>query len=452
MNIFYLFSIVFVILFVLIIFLLFKKYKGRYSHKLLVEVYPAVVFPVILYVLLIILIPSVLPYNTIDSGWFIGLVYEVYDRYQIGYYISSTLLTTIALGSISIGILDNNSFKKNKSIPLFEGFVNDASTLHIFGKNLNFLSKSKYQEKVIKKLGKKCKIICAKPESSEIKQVYRGLMDSGCQLRVIDEVDYRGQIKLDSSQNYKACVVEKRLSNYVVLDMQSDSIVNVLLDKVNELYESGYSPFPKVIVLDVGGVYFNGDYHLDFCNVLKEKFDIKLTKRRSDKVLLDRKLNLGKTDIIGFIETQVKYKLTKETAEKIRDIWSNVWSPNETMMKLVSELKRSGYRICFFSNIDSDNGEVYDTKGYFPSDTMQYFSYWTEFLIPDEDAFINIMEKENVKGEEIVYIDDQMTNLEKAKEFKWRTIHYLNSEQDKFENLLNKLRDEDVEIEYEIFK
>ena len=453
MNLIFLIGIVFVLTTIISVVMLKKRYNGRITKQSIHYIFPLFAYPITLYLLVILLIPAEVSIDNISvNNILLVFAYKIYDVDAIIYYVLTTIITTFILTLISNNVIRNNVYKGDQSIPLFEGFVNDARSLHVFGKHLEFLHISSHQERKFIELGNKCNIICNEPKDKKTALLYKKLIDGGCNLRVTEEVEYRGQIKSNGSQNNQACIVEKRKDKYLVLDMESSSLVAVMLERMKTLFEEGYSPFPKIIVLDVGGVYFDGDYHKDFVDVINAKYNIKIPKNYKDKQLLDRDLNLGDITITDFIEKKIMKSLTVPQKKYINKLWGEIWKPNKDMKKLVNELKSNGYTICFFSNIDAENGVIYDNKGYFPSGTRQYFSYETKKIIPDKDAYMHLMDKESCKPREILYIDDRMDNIDIANKIGWKSYHYINTENDKFSNLLKNLEKENIFINYDKFR
>lgn len=116
--------------------------------------------------------------------------------------------------------------------------------------------------------------------------------------------------------------------------------------------------------------------------------------------------------------------------------WYELLTPIEDSVKVLKELKKSGYKVYYLSNFHLIAFE-YVTKKY---DFFSLFdggivSYKEKLIKPEEDIYKKIIEEYQIEPEKSIFIDDTQANIEGARKLNFGTILFKNSE-----DLREKLR------------
>ncbi len=124
-------------------------------------------------------------------------------------------------------------------------------------------------------------------------------------------------------------------------------------------------------------------------------------------------------------------KATSMERDELLEYFFSGESIDRVMLDFANILKSRGLKIFILSNNFKERTLYY--REHFPElfemAEKCYFSWETGFVKPDPMAYRNLLEENNLKGEECVYIDDSEENLEVAKEFEIRGIKYESREQ-----------------------
>jgi len=98
--------------------------------------------------------------------------------------------------------------------------------------------------------------------------------------------------------------------------------------------------------------------------------------------------------------------------------------PIEENTRLIPMLKEAGYNLYILSNFNKENFEVIYNKYEF----FKYFdglvvSAWYHLVKPQKEIFTLLIDKFEIDHEESLYIDDNIKNVEVARELGFQTIH-----------------------------
>ncbi len=182
-----------------------------------------------------------------------------------------------------------------------------------------------------------------------------------------------------------------------------------------------------------------GDYNKDFKDLIKRRLNISLPTLSQNEAVLNKDLNCGKIDIIGFVEGSIKRKVTNKEEKIIRYIWNNVWHPHNEIKKILIRLNELGYDLHPCSNLDKENGVIYKNRGYFNVFKKPYFlSYDIKHLKTDPEFFEYIKETLKCKADKILFIDNSEHNIKSYCKKGFKTIHF-NNKTEKIEELIKKL-------------
>lgn len=377
--------------------------------------------------------------------------FDLYNLFGTAYVI----LENIFLGLLGIRIgkgWEKINYVNDKKIKkMFDDFSNDASELRIIGRDLDFLNDSDYKDQTehIKKLKDKAMLLCEQTDDIELIKLYHKLLEEGNQVRFYTKregiANLKAQIKIDMHRNesglfaskikYSTLNCQKR---FEVNKMESGFILHTISKEFDEVFKNSLNPVIKCIALDLGGVYFDGDLD-DFYQYLCDQYEVKIRRKKNDKLNIDDKLMLGEINIREFIQEKAitKYtckRLTDEDWDNISKKWGKVWSPNEQIKKILEYISTEGIYIVPFSNLDSDNGNKYLREYYLPNCcTEHFFSYEQKKIKPSEEAFEEyfkfVKEKLNIHYPfQILLIDDQDPNISTARVKGWDYIKFINGQ------------------------
>jgi putative hydrolase of the HAD superfamily len=380
-----------------------------------------------------------------------GVVLKIVTFYDSHNYIYGLIL--VILTALFIHFAQNmpflkermkNKVNKNVVINKFEEFVEDAKLLKVFGGDLSFLSNSSKQLEKMKSLGSKCQILFHHPSNpdteSKMKSIYKELLDANVDLRVytVEEENeisnFRGQIKqYDFGKNQSLFTQvtneENGLKLYEPINLENKMISDLVKDKFDKMHENSKHPTIKHILLDLGGVFFDGDYYTDFLERINNLLGTDIKPHVNQKVLLDRELNLGTIDIVQFLESITNKNLTEDNKKEIYKLWNNVWKPNDEMVSIVKKIKDRQFEIYPFSNLDQDNGLVYIERGDFDCFTKRRFlSFEMKMTKPEKQIFDKILKDLDVLPHEVLVIDDQDKNIEEAKNHGFEVLKFVNTQ------------------------
>lgn len=182
----------------------------------------------------------------------------------------------------------------------------------------------------------------------------------------------------------------------------------------------------KNIIFDLGGVIINIDYFktedLFVENGIKNFGDLFSQMKQSD--LFDR-LETGKIQEGDFYNELRAVAGSDLPDEVIRECWNAMLLdiPAERL-DLLKRLKEEGYRLFLFSNtniihLDAFNQIAKDEHGLDNLDGFfetSYYSHEFQRRKPHAESFQTILDKEGLKAEDTLFIDDTLMHVKGARE------------------------------------
>jgi putative hydrolase of the HAD superfamily len=115
--------------------------------------------------------------------------------------------------------------------------------------------------------------------------------------------------------------------------------------------------------------------------------------------------------------------LVKESGSQLDpETTEHLWSDNYVndspiamgMLELVDTLKKNGYKVGMFSNIESEHAAANKPRHIFEHFQEVLLSYQARVAKPDKLAYILLAQELGVEPSEMVFIDDLATNIEGA--------------------------------------
>lgn len=396
----------------------------------------------------------------VERGYLLHVV-TFYESHPILYGIFMIFASLVILWIIQINpILKermNSKIDKNDITKKYEEFISDAKSLKIFGGDLSYLISSSLQLDKMMKLGNKCEVLCHPPSNPELlnkmKPIYKKLFENNVDIRMysvnyINEIsNFRGQIKEDESGHEKSFYVQiindiDGIKLYEPINLENKMLSKLIHQKFESIHKNSVNPVIKHVLMDLGGVYFDGDYYNDFLKPVNNILGTNIRSKVDQKVLLDSKLNLGEIDIIKYLESEINKSIDSITKNQIIHLWNNVWKPNNEMIELVKEIRNHNFEVYPFSNLDEDNGIIYIERGDFKNfSETSFLSFERKMTKPSKEFFNLILKELDAEAYELLLIDDQEKNLSVAKELGLDTVKFVSAE-----NLSEKLRSKRIII------
>lgn len=172
----------------------------------------------------------------------------------------------------------------------------------------------------------------------------------------------------------------------------------------------------KGIIFDLNGVFLQS-------NLLSERMETKFGIKTDDFVSALKKV----MEVARKPNAPDSYDLWKPyfkdwglnlSKEEFFDFWFSGETLFPELVDYVDELKEKRYKVFILSNNFRERTEYY--RQHFP-DLFEkfdgtYFSWETGFVKPQIEAFMNILQENNLKPEECIYFDDSEKNIEIAKD------------------------------------
>lgn len=182
-------------------------------------------------------------------------------------------------------------------------------------------------------------------------------------------------------------------------------------------------------------------------------FDIGSVVTKPHKILASDALSkYYKIDVDEFLEAMFKkwderqtgkismkdYYKSVATRLKIKDIkgFEKIWKylmekhiePNKIMRSIIKNLKKN-YKIIAFTNVSKDAEKIRIKKGIYDNFDIKLISCNVGMKKPNEDFYKLLIERSNLKSDELIFIDDSEVNLLTAQKFGINTIYFKNAGQ-----------------------
>lgn len=188
----------------------------------------------------------------------------------------------------------------------------------------------------------------------------------------------------------------------------------------------------KNLLFDLGGVIID----VNSANTIEllhrfgykdVKFDL---ENNSELIKLIENYELGLIDdleFLGFILTRCS---NNASLESVKNAWNAMINPiKKEIFNLLVHLKTQ-YKIFVLSNTNNLHYQVYnndfiENTGIGIKNFFEYcfLSFEIKLRKPNPAIFNYVIEKANIKAQETLFIDDQLVNIETAKQLGFRTLH-----------------------------
>lgn len=188
----------------------------------------------------------------------------------------------------------------------------------------------------------------------------------------------------------------------------------------------------KAIVFDLGGVLLNLDFKKvsDAFKALEmEKFDELYSHSKADLLFEDLEINKMSEEV--FCESLKRYTDKPITNEDVINAWNAILLDFRIESLAALKRLRKKYKLFLLSNTNSIHytqfSKIFETtmdeKSFNSLFDKAYYSHEIGLRKPDAEAFEYVLNENNLKPEETLFIDDSIQNIEGAKRVGMLTIH-----------------------------
>ena len=188
---------------------------------------------------------------------------------------------------------------------------------------------------------------------------------------------------------------------------------------------------PEAVVFDLGKVLLDFDYGrfaknvVDKCGVPVED----LLNAVNQSELLIRYESGLLTSQEFFAEVKRASKYTGEYHE-FEPVFGDIFSPIPKMIDLHGRLRDRGIPTYIFSNTSEIViKHIRKTYPFFNTFTDYILSYEHRSVKPQPRIYEVVEEKAGRKGEQLLYIDDRLENIEHGRERGWQTIYHVDTDE-----------------------
>ena len=181
----------------------------------------------------------------------------------------------------------------------------------------------------------------------------------------------------------------------------------------------------EAIIFDLGDVFLNLDLEAT-PNALRK---LGLNEWHDDLKVLNLKYETGKIDELQFMEGIQKY-IPNAGLIEIREAWNAIILDFPLQRLEFLEKLRNKYKLFLLSNTDATHIDKFEhrvgltfAREFYACFDKIYFSFETKIKKPDEGAFKQVIQQNNLKPSKTLFIDDNLDNIETAKSLGLVTWH-----------------------------
>jgi epoxide hydrolase-like predicted phosphatase len=187
----------------------------------------------------------------------------------------------------------------------------------------------------------------------------------------------------------------------------------------------------KAVIFDLGGTVLklNSKYiYRDIAKAFNLNYDFAVKKIYE----ISPDLNKGKIGEEVFWRRFSK-KVKKELPKDYRELWIRKFIEksrlDRSMIKIVNQLKKAGYKVALLSNIIKPHMNYEKIRGEFKYFSPVILSCEVGLWKPETKIYKLTLKKLRLKAEECVFVDNREIHLEPAKKLGMKTILFKNSKQ-----------------------
>lgn len=184
---------------------------------------------------------------------------------------------------------------------------------------------------------------------------------------------------------------------------------------------------PEVVVFDLGKVLVDFDYSLVAKRLQsKSTNDIGAIAARLDQSTLLIEYETGRMSTEDFFAQIQKLTGYDGTLEEFAVAFGDIFSPIDEMIAWQAELKAKRIPTYIFSNTNElAINHVASAFPFFGGFTEYIYSHIVGSMKPDAKIYEAVEAASGKAGEQILYIDDKIENIEGGRSRGWHAIHHV---------------------------
>lgn len=187
----------------------------------------------------------------------------------------------------------------------------------------------------------------------------------------------------------------------------------------------------KNIVFDIGNVILKFNPKEYFSNMFENE---EIGNTMCDLIMQSeiwKQYDLGNCTLEEVKEDFVnKVPSLKNEICKMLDLWLPILQPIEYTFKKIEELKKQGYSIYLLSNLSEDAFAYIDKEYHLFEMVDGYIVSFKEHLAkPEVQIYELLVSRYHLQKEECVFLDDMKVNVEAARSFGMKGIHFKEEKQ-----------------------
>ena len=124
----------------------------------------------------------------------------------------------------------------------------------------------------------------------------------------------------------------------------------------------------------------------------------------------------------------------KDKIQRCMETWVGILTPKEDVIKILKKLDSKKYKLLLLSNFhDYAYAYIIDKYDFFGLFHGGVISYKEKLLKPEEEIYLSLINRYNIKPKEAIFIDDTIANIEGAQKLGFNAIQFKNAHQLQYE-------------------
>lgn len=192
----------------------------------------------------------------------------------------------------------------------------------------------------------------------------------------------------------------------------------------------------KVFLFDFGGVVAEEGFREGLFKIAKRNFlDLDEFYQTAKEIIYKIGYVEGRsTDEVYFNELKKKYNLS-DSFEQFKETILSSFEIRDFIIEWVLKLREHGFKTGLLTDQTDWLYDLNEKYAFFVFFDYIFNSYKLKKTKKDPTIFSDIVKQLGTTAEEIVFIDDDIENIKRAKSFGIRVIHYTN-----YEDFVNRIR------------
>jgi len=183
---------------------------------------------------------------------------------------------------------------------------------------------------------------------------------------------------------------------------------------------------PCVVIFDLGNVLlsFNGGKISGFI-ARKSGFSDKAVRAYIFGTPLEKTVDKGGITLKAYLARINRVFSCKIRFDEFKRAWCEIFTPNTGVKKIVSALKRNGYRLAILSNTNKPHFEYLKRKyAIIKLFDAYHLSYEMKAIKPQKKVFARVLKFHKREPGSVVFVDDLEKNVKAAGLFGIKALHF----------------------------